>query len=95
MREHPPVTAKIMTSVYLTPQLKQALTRLAKRRGATMSQEIRAALDRHLERDDDIELQLGLLANQANQALTRMIDKLDEAHAAISHLKKSLAGRKR
>jgi len=60
-----------------------------------VSEEIRTALDRPLERDDDSTLQLGLLAEQANKALIRMIDKLDEAHIAVSHLKRSLAGRKR
>jgi guanylate kinase len=89
------MAAKVMTSIYLTPLQKQALSRRAKRRRATVSEEIRTALDRHLERDDDSELQLGLLAAQANMALARMIDKLDEAHTAVSRLKRSLAGRKR
>ena len=89
------MAAKVMTSIYLTPSQKSALSRRAKQRHATVSEEIRTALDRHLERDDDGELQLGLLAEQANKALARMIGKLDEAHAAVSSLRRSLATRKR
>lgn len=89
------MATKVMTSIYLTPLQKKALSRRAKKRRATVSEEIRTALDRHLGQDDDSELQLGLLADQANKSLARMIDKLDEAHAAVSHLKKSLAVRKR
>lgn len=89
------MAAKVMTSIYLTPSQKKALSRRAKQHRATVSEEIRTALDRHLERDDEGELQLGLLAEQANKALTRMIGKLDEAHAAVSTLRRSLAARKR
>lgn len=89
------MAAKVMTSIYLTPLQKKALSRRAKQRHATVSEEIRTALDRHLERDDDGELQLGLLAGQANKALARMIGKLDEAHAAVSNLRRSLTAKKR
>jgi guanylate kinase len=89
------MAAKVMTSIYLTPLQKKALSRRAKQRHATVSEEIRTALDRHLERDDDSELQLGLLVGQANKSLARMIGKLDEAHAAVNELKRSLAARKR
>ncbi|ALA58352.1 hypothetical protein [Nitrospira moscoviensis] len=89
------MAAKVMTSIYLTPSQKKALSRRAKQRQATVSDEIRTALDRHLERDDEGELQLGLLAGEADKALTRMISKLDEAHAAVNSLKRSLVSRKR
>ncbi len=89
------MAAKVMTSIYLTPLQKKALSRRAKQRHATVSEEIRTALDRYLERDDDGELQLGLLAGQANKALARMIGKLDEAHAAVSNLRRSLTAKKR
>jgi guanylate kinase len=89
------MAAKVMTSIYLTPSQKKALSRRAKQRHATVSDEIRTALDRHLERDDEGELQLGLLAGEADKALTRMIGKLDEAHAAVNSLKRSLVSRKR
>jgi guanylate kinase len=89
------MAAKVMTSIYLTPSQKKALSRRAKQRHATVSDEIRTALDRHLERDDEGELQLGLLAVEADKALTRMIGKLDEAHAAVNSLKRSLVSRKR
>jgi hypothetical protein len=84
-----------MTSIYLTHSQKKALSRRAKQRHATVAEEILTALDRHLERDDKGELQLGLLAGQANKALTRMIGKLDEAHAVISTLRRSLSAKKR
>lgn len=51
---------KVMTSIYLTPSRKRALARRAKQRKATVSEEIRTAPDRHLERDHDEELQRGL-----------------------------------
>jgi len=89
------MAAKVMTSIYLTPLQKKALSRRAKQRHATVSEEIRTALDRHLERDDNSELQLGLLAGEASKALARMIGKLDEAHAAVSSLRRNLAARKR
>lgn len=89
------MAAKVMTSIYLTPEQKRALARRAKRRHATVSEEIRTALDRHLERDDEGELQLGLLAGEADKALARMIGKLDEAHAAVTSLRRTLATRKR
>lgn len=89
------MAAKVMTSIYLTPSQKKALSRRAKQRHATVSEEILTALDRHLERDDTGELQLGLLAGQANKALTRMIGKLDKAHTAVSTLRTSLTAKKR
>lgn len=89
------MATKVMTSIYLTPSQKRALARRAKQRKATVSEEIRTALDRHLERDHDEELQLGLLAGQAVKALNRMIDKLDEAHTAVGSLRRNLAQRKR
>ena len=89
------MATKVMTSIYLTPSQKNALARRAKQRQGTMSEEIRTALDRHLDRDDDGELQLSLLAGQATKALNRMIGKLDEAHAAINSLRRNLAARKR
>ena len=78
---------KVMTSIYLTPSQKQALHKRAKQAQTTVSEEIRTALDKHLERDrEQAEAELSILAGEANRALDRMIKKLDESHAGISKL---------
>ena len=40
------------------------------------------------------ELQLSLLAAEANKSIERMIQKLDETHSSLTHLRKSLSRRK-
>jgi guanylate kinase len=77
----------VMTSIYLTPSQKRALHKRAKQAQTTVSEEIRTALDKHLEQDrEQDEAVLSLLAGEANRALDRMIKKLDESHASLSKL---------
>lgn len=84
------MAAKVMTSIYLTPSQKRALAHRAKRRRTTMSEEIRSALDRLIaEGDNGDEEHLGLLAREANKAMDRMIQKLDETHAYLSQMRKT------
>jgi hypothetical protein len=47
-------------------------------------------LDKRLrENDDAAEVeQIRLIAGAANKAMDRMIQKLDEAHASLTHLRK-------
>lgn len=52
------------------------------------------AAQRMRARNED-ELQLDLLAGRAKKALTRMIEKLDKAHAAVRSLRRNFASRKR
>jgi hypothetical protein len=54
-------------------------------------------LDIHVNDDntDEEELQLSLVAGEANQAMVHMIEKLDEAHAFMVRLRKSFLRRSR
>ena len=78
---------KVMTSIYLTPAQKRAVTRRAKEAKTTISEEIRTAINKHLEKDrEHAEVELSILAGEANRALDRMIKKLDESHAVVGKL---------
>jgi guanylate kinase len=89
------MATKVMTSIYLTPTQKRSLAQRAKKRRTSVSAEIRTALDKHIRSiGDEEELQLGLLAVEANKALERMIQALDDAHASVVHLRKHLSRRK-
>ena len=86
---------KVMTSIYLTPAQKRAVARRAKEANTTVSEEIRAALDKHLQKDrQQAEAELGILAEEANRALDRMIKNLDESHEVVSKLFGETKGRK-
>lgn len=77
----------VMTSIYLTPSQKRAIAQRAKQSHTTVSEEIRTALDRHLQRGHEhAEAELSLLAGEANKALDRMAKKLEEAHASVTEL---------
>ncbi len=81
---------KVMTSIYLTPAQKRAVARRAKTAHTTVSEEIRIALDKHLKSDnEEVELELSLLAHEANRSLDRMIEKLDESHMAVTEIFKT------
>lgn len=90
------MATKVMTTIYLDPSQKRTLTRRAKQQRTTVSEEIRTALDKHLREagDEDEVKQLGLIAGEANKAMDRMIQKLDEAHASLAHLRKGFSRRK-
>lgn len=81
---------KVMTSIYLTPAQKRAVARRAREGRTTVSEEIRTALDKHLQDDTgEAEAELQLLAGEANRALDRMIEKLDESHVAVAGILKT------
>ncbi len=81
---------KVMTSIYLTPTQKRAVARRARERHTTVSEEIRTALDKHLQEGQvEAESELSLLAGEANRALDRMIEKLDESHVVVSGILKT------
>lgn len=81
---------KVMTSIYLTPTQKRAIAKRAKAAQTTVSEEIRIALDKHLRSDnEEAERELSLLAHEANRALDRMIEKLDESHTAVTEVFKT------
>jgi guanylate kinase len=86
---------KVMTSIYLTPLQKRTLATRAKQNRTTVSEEIRSTLDKHYkECITEDAAQLSLLAGEANKAMDRMILKLDETHATIAQLRKSLTQKK-
>jgi guanylate kinase len=88
-------TAKVMTSIYLTPAQKRTLASRARQHRTTVSEEIRSTLDRHFkECGTDDASQLSVLAAEANKAIDRMISKLDETHATVVQLCKSMTRRK-
>ncbi len=90
------MNTKVMTSIYLTPLQKRAVAHRARQRQTTVSEEIRTALDKHLkDADNGDEMQLSLLAGEANKAMDRMIRKLDDAHVALADLRRSLSQKKR
>lgn len=89
------MATKVMTSIYLTSAQKRALARRAKQCRTTVSEEIRTAVDNHFKDEGaEAEQQLALLAVEANKSMDRMIQKLDEAHASMVHLRKSMGRRK-
>ncbi len=73
--------------IHMDARQKQRLTRRAKLRGKSFSQEVRDAVDMYLDVPVETEGELELLAKSANQAADRMIKRLD---ATISHVDRIL-----
>jgi plasmid stability protein len=69
--------------IHLDPKQKQRLTRRAKQRGKSFSQEVRDALDLYLSLPIEHEEELGVLAKAANHSADRMIRNLDETIAYV------------
>jgi guanylate kinase len=82
---------KILTSIYLTPAQKRALARRAKHRRTSMSEEIRIALDKHLQGKQELdEVRVSFIAGKANKAVDRMVRKLSETNALLVNLRRRL-----
>ena len=87
-----------VTTIYLTSEQKRHLMTLAKQSRSTFSQQVRDAIDRYLKQPPSAmvdEQQMAHLAQAANQAITRMSAKLDEAHAAVRATVRALSARGR
>jgi hypothetical protein len=67
---------------------KQRLTRRAKLRGKSFSQEVRDAVDLYLDVPVASEAELRGLAKSANHAANRMIKNLDETIAYVDRVLK-------
>jgi hypothetical protein len=67
----------VATLVHIKPEQKRRLVRKARRRGTSVSQEMRNALDFYLELPEDHN-ELAELAAAARRATERMIERLDE-----------------
>ena len=69
--------------IHFDPKQKQRLARRAKQRGKSFSQEVRNAVDLYLSLPVENEEELAAVAKAANQAMDRMIKKLDETSAHV------------
>jgi len=75
--------------IHLDPKQKARLTRRAKKRGLSFSQEVRNAVDLYLDLPADEE-QLRLLARAANESVGRSLKRLDETIAYVDKILKSM-----
>jgi len=73
--------------IHFDPKQKRLLTRRAKERGRSFSQEVRNAVDLYLSVPVETEEELSALAKAANEAAGRMIKRLDET---IAHVDRTL-----
>lgn len=72
----------VATLVHIEPGQKKRLARKARRRGTSVSQEMRNALDFYLELPEETD-ELTELAAAAREATERMIKNLDETLAVV------------
>jgi hypothetical protein len=73
--------------IHFDPKQKRLLTRRAKERGRSFSQEVRNAVDLYLSVPVETEEELSVVAKAANEAADRMIKRLDET---IAHVDRTL-----
>lgn len=69
--------------IHFDPKQKRLLTRRAKLRGESFSQEVRNAVDLYLALPVEKEAELEVLAKAANEAAGRMLKRLDETIAVV------------
>ncbi len=74
--------------IHMDARQKQRLTRRAKLRGKSFSQEVRDAVDLYLDVPVESEAELRGLAKSANHAADRMIKNLDETIAYVDRVLK-------
>jgi hypothetical protein len=74
--------------IHMDARQKQRLTRRAKLRGKSFSQEVRDAVDLYLDVPVGGEAELRGLAKTANHAADRMIKNLDETIAYVDRVLK-------
>lgn len=75
--------------IHLDAKQKARLTRRAKKRGRSFSEEVRNAVDLYLDLPVE-EDELNLLARAANEAGGRSVKRLDEAIAYLDRILKDL-----
>jgi len=76
--------------IHIDPKQKERLTRRARLRGKSFSQEVRDAIDVYLDISIENEEELSALAQAANQSADRMIKKLDETIVHVDRILKQL-----
>lgn len=79
--------------IHLDPKQKARLTRRAKQRGRSFSQEVRNAIDLYLDFPVEDEAELTTLAREAKESADRSIKKLDETIAYVDRGLKSMRKR--
>ena len=75
--------------IHLDAKQKERLTRRAKKRGRSFSQEVRNAVDLYLDLPVE-EDELNLLARAANESAGRSVKRLDETIAYLGRIIKEL-----
>jgi hypothetical protein len=75
--------------IHLDAKQKARLTRRAKKRGRSFSEEVRNAVDLYLDLPVE-EDQLSLLARAANESAGRSVKRLDEAIAYLARILKDM-----
>jgi hypothetical protein len=76
--------------IHLDAKQKARLTRRAKKRGRSFSQEVRNAVDLYLDLPVEGEEELSLLARAANESASRSVKRMDEAIAYVDRILKGL-----
>jgi hypothetical protein len=76
--------------IHLDAKQKARLTRRAKKRGRSFSQEVRNAVDLYLDLPVEGEEELSLLARAANESATRSVKRMDETIAYVDRILKGL-----
>jgi hypothetical protein len=74
--------------IHFDEKQKRRLTKRARLRGKSFSQEVRDAVDLYLSVPIESEEELNALARAANVAADRMIKRLDETIAYVDHVLK-------
>ena len=75
--------------IHLDAKQKERLTRRAKKRGRSFSEEVRNAVDLYLDLPVE-EDQLNVLARAANESAGRSVKRLDETIAYLGRIIKDL-----
>lgn len=75
--------------IHLDAKQKARLTRRAKKRGRSFSEEVRNAVDLYLDLPVE-EDELNLLARAANESAGRSVKRLDEAIAYLDRILKDM-----
>lgn len=76
--------------IHLDAKQKARLTRRAKKRGRSFSQEVRNAVDLYLDLPVEGEKELSLLARAANESASRSVKRMDETIAYVDRILKGL-----
>lgn len=80
--------------VHFDSEQKSKLSRRARRRGTSFSQEVRNAVDLYLELPPEEHEELAALATAANHAADHAIEQLDQAIAAVRRVTRQKRARR-